>query len=68
MLTLFTRRQKSGNDAPLDDSEVAVAEHANDTSPSLDEDTLKKNIAAKLRNYRPIEREANFTGPKFYNS
>ena len=31
-----------------------------------DEDTLKKNIAAKLKGYQPLEKEANFRGPSYY--
>lgn len=32
----------------------------------VDEDALKKSIESKLKKYRPVEREANFTGPKYY--
>lgn len=68
MLTLFARRQKGGDNHLVEDEDTAVAEMPTAPSPVLDDDTLKKNIANKLRSYRPIEREANFTGPKFYNS
>tara|TARA_R110000868_G_scaffold90772_1_gene251548 strand:- start:186 stop:392 length:207 start_codon:yes stop_codon:yes gene_type:complete len=68
MLTLFSKRHKGGESNPVSDEEIVLAERKIEASRALDDDTLKKNIADKLRNYRPIEREANFTGPKFYNN
>ncbi|VUD47606.1 hypothetical protein TDB9533_01061 [Thalassocella blandensis] len=34
-------------------------------APELSEDDLKKSIAMKLRNYQPVDKEANFTGPRY---
>lgn len=34
--------------------------------PGANEEVLKKRIASKLQTYQPLNRESNFTGPKYH--
>lgn len=34
--------------------------------PEQSEDELKKSIAMKLQKYKPVDKEANFTGPRYF--
>ncbi len=69
MLTRFTKKQKAEESKQFKEKELAepvTAEVHPIRDSAQDEAALKKNIADKLRNYRPVEREANFTGPKYF--
>ncbi len=69
MLALFTKKQKALEGEHIKDENLAEPVEA-EVHPfreaAQDEAALRKNIANKLRKYRPVEREANFTGPKYY--
>lgn len=74
MLSLFNRARKQDHQI-TDDTQASTltvvpdsvqVEQIINTKPT-DENELKKRIAAKLQNYRPIEREANFTGPGYHS-
>lgn len=70
MLALFNKKQKKviegiKAEEPIELNSDIVSDRPV-AGPTQDEDSMKKSIADKLRKYRPVEREANFTGPKFY--
>ncbi len=67
MLALFSKKQKKIRESTeiSDDAANAITIQTI-LEPVQDEDSMKKTIADKLRKYRPIERDANFTGPKYY--
>ncbi len=67
MLALFSKKQKKIRESiELKDSGVNANTTQTVLEPVQDEDAMKKAIADKLRKYRPVERDANFTGPKYY--
>ncbi len=69
MLTLFNKIQRRGEKTQGKSHKITrepEPEIQDDTQPRADEASLKKSIATKLQQYRPVEREANFTGPKYY--
>ncbi len=69
MLTLFTKKQKAVEGEHIKEenlTEPVAAEVRPIRQAVQDEAALRENIANKLRKYRPVEREANFTGPKYY--
>ncbi len=69
MLALFTKKQKALEGERIKEEKLIdpmEAEVRPFREAAQDEAALKKNIANKLRKYRPVEREANFTGPKYY--
>jgi len=63
MLTLFNKLHKKGGKDLVESGNII--EIGENIKPKADEATLKKSIASKLESYRPVEREANFTGPKY---
>lgn len=67
MLALFSKKQKKTRES-IEISDDAANKNTAQTiiEPVQDEDAMKKTIADKLRKYRPVERDANFTGPKYY--
>ncbi len=69
MLTLFSKKQKAveGEQGKKEDLAESVAAEVHPIRDAAqNEAALRKNIADKLRKYRPVERDANFTGPKYY--
>lgn len=66
MLTLFNKFSKKDERIQVEDDSINPEVQIK-VEPALDEASLKKSIAAKLQGYRPIEREANFTGPKYFS-
>ncbi|MFL0809182.1 MAG: hypothetical protein K6L76_02090 [Agarilytica sp.] len=71
MLTLFKKNKyPEESDCPT----VELAENSEEMNAAAkrfieqvaDEATMKKNIAEKLRKYRPVEREADFSNNKLY--
>ena len=66
MLTLLNKLQNKDKEHPVGSDYRTEPKPEEHVERQPDEATLKKNIAAKLKNYQPLEREANFTGPKYY--
>ncbi len=61
-------REETHEEAQIDEPAPIVQELQRVRESVVDEDSLKKSIADKLKNYQPVEREANYTGPKYYRS
>jgi len=69
MLDLFKLNFKNKRDKNMafeDDTSAELEDSLAAPAAAYDEEALKKSIATKLEAYRPIEREANFKGPKYY--
>ncbi len=58
----FSKLQQMPQAVP---SENNVETTVTPVAPALSEDDLRKSIASKLQGYRPLDKEANFTGPKY---
>lgn len=63
MFTLFKHKSKRGSLKKFDVTPSSTpVPHADQVK--ADNETLRKSIATKLERYRPLEKEADFTGPR----
>ncbi len=63
MLSQFKKKLKIGDKKHAEEIDDASEKPVPAEKKAIPEDVLKKNIASKLKNYRPVRRDANFTGP-----
>lgn len=63
MFALINKFSKKNEKADLE-NENAPPKPAFVMPVRIDDDELKKRIAAKLETYQPLKRESNFGGPK----
>lgn len=62
MFSQFKKKLKIGEKKHIDEDQPNT-EEAQIAEPPAEEETIKKNIESKLRRYRPLHRDSNFTGP-----
>lgn len=69
MLPLLQKLKKSGKSAREKIVEEQPLQPVMPTlpPPQMTEADLKKSIAAKLQKYKPVDKDANFTGPRYFN-
>lgn len=69
MLSIFRKHVKREDNNPIQDDSINTPPHSTlaHIDTPVDEESLKKSIEAKLRGYRPVEREANFSRPHIFN-
>ncbi|WP_086932334.1 hypothetical protein [Agarilytica rhodophyticola] len=66
MFSVLKSRLKRQPNHHTDVQEEQTYERPVIATETVDEEVLKQRIANKLQNYRPEERDANFTGIKYY--